>query len=212
MQVELLHSTPISTVIKAIRTCYDSNGSSDSGVDYTDGINNFKLGPKDSELIGRILSSGHDSTIEHAVYTFAIEGISRGCLQELARHRISSFSVKSTRYTLGRIKKAMPFFVDVIAFDHAFEYLVECADEEVNKAACVALENVRALAVMGVPNDQLKYCLPEAFKTSLVWTINARSLRNFLKLRLGSGAHWEIKKLASEIKKVLPIDHNILFQ
>ena len=44
---------------------------------------------------------GHESVIEHINLTFRVEGISRALLQELARHRHISLSVRSTRYTLG---------------------------------------------------------------------------------------------------------------
>jgi hypothetical protein len=46
----------------------------------------------------------HASILEHVTYNFSIEGISRACLQELARHRMASLSVKSTRYTLKELK------------------------------------------------------------------------------------------------------------
>ena len=44
------------------------------------------------------LASGHESVLEHAVFTFRIEGISRVTLAQLTRHRLASFSVQSQRY------------------------------------------------------------------------------------------------------------------
>ena len=70
---------------------------------------------------------------------------------------------------------------------------------------------MRQGALAGIPNDTLKMMLPESFKTSLVLTINARSLRNLLNLRLDKRAHWEIRSLAHEIVKQLPKQHHILF-
>jgi len=75
----------------------------------------------------------------------------------------------------------------------------------------LALENLRQLLVAGIPNDKAKYALPECYKTELTWTINARSLQNFLELRSDKSALWEIRDLAYEIYNTLPDDHKYLF-
>ena len=54
-----------------------------------------------------------------------------------------------------------------------------------------------------LPNDKLKYYLPESWRTTFVWTINMRSLANFLNLRLASQAHFEIRYLALKIVKLI---------
>ena len=59
------------------------------------------------------LASGHESVLEHAVFTFRIEGISRVTLAQLTRHRLASFSVQSQRYVkkpLFRIPLQSPNF------------------------------------------------------------------------------------------------------
>lgn len=204
MQVNLLQASPLSIVISAIRKCYESERRSDS----TSKFGYFILGPKDEELLRRVVSSGHHSTIEHCNFTFDIDGISRGCLQELVRHRIASYSVKSTRYTLGRIKDS----TNLHNREESGKYLVWSQNEDVNQAAISALVNVQKLARQNIPNDQLKYCLPEPLKTSLIWTINARSLRNFFDLRFDKRAHWEIRQLAKTIFNLIPVQHRILFE
>jgi len=203
LKVEVLYASPVHLAVQAARKCYASEGLSDS--------NEAGLGPKDQTLLKRIVESGHHSVIEHAVFTFDVDGISRGCLQEFARHRIASLSVKSTRYTLGRLKSEAPFVSYEDDWDRAATYLVDSRDEWVNTRAVYALEDVRMGAHAGIPNDTLKYCLPESFKTSLIWTINARSLRNFLTLRSAPQAHWEIRQLAAEIVKVVPAAYHVLF-
>ena len=75
----------------------------------------------------------------------------------------------------------------------------------------MALEGLRQCIVEGVANDKAKYCLPEAYKTELVWTINARSLQNFLSLRTSKSALWEIRNLANEIYNQLPESHKFLY-
>ena len=64
----------------------------------------------------------------------------------------------------------------------------------------------------GIPNDITKYALPEAYKTALVMSINARALQNFLELRTSKHALWEIQELAREMYAVIPEDHQFLFE
>lgn len=191
MKVELLHFTPIMIAVNAIRTCYNSCDKSD------------ELGEKDIKLIKSIIANNHTSTIEHISYNYKISGISRALLQQLSRHRIASLSTKSTRYTLRELKN--------VNADDLKNYLVKISDsiDEYNKfrlATIQALINEQNLS-----NDELKYMLPEAFKTELVLTINARSLRNLLELRLSSKALKEFRELARALYSQLPEPHKILF-
>ncbi|HEX5670546.1 MAG TPA: FAD-dependent thymidylate synthase, partial [Sulfuricurvum sp.] len=66
--------------------------------------------------------------------------------------------------------------------------------------------------VAGISNDRAKYCLPESYKTELTWTINARSLQNFISLRSDKAALWEIRDLANMVYDSLPDDHRYLFE
>ncbi len=199
MRVELMHYTPLEVAAHAIRTCWQSFDKSDQG------------GPKDRELIDRVGNKyKHASTLEHLVYTFYIQGISRALLQELARHRIASLSVKSTRYTLKELKNIEPFKED--DFEGASRFIVLTGNEMVDRASIQALNNLQAILKEGISNDIAKYCLPECYKTELTWTINARSLQNFLALRSDKSALWEIRKLALKIFEALPSDHRYLFE
>jgi len=220
MQTVLMSHTDLYIAAAAIRTCWNSHDKSDSktvDIDYaTDDpadwhLNNkIIIGPKDCELIDRVGNKyKHASTLEHLVYIFYIQGISRACLQELARHRIASLSVKSTRYTLKELKKE-EVFTDK-DFDRAEKYLVFTGDERVDIMSIKALENLRLVLNEGISNDKAKYCLPESYKTELTWTINARSLQNFLTLRSDKSALWEIQKLAKSLYNSLPQDHQYLF-
>jgi thymidylate synthase (FAD) len=199
MKVELLHNTPLNICSQAIRTCWDSHDKSDNG------------GQKDKELIDRVGNKfKHSSTLEHLNYNFYISGISRALLQELARHRIASLSVKSTRYTLKELKDEDEFKEN--DFNRANKYLVFTDIDEVNIASIKALENLRVILKNGIPNDKAKYCLPENYKTELTWTINARSLQNFLTLRSSKDALWEIRDLANEVFNQIPTEHKYLFE
>ncbi len=199
MQVTLLYHTPLLICANAIRTCWQSFDKSDSG------------GEKDKELIDRVGNKfKHASTLEHLHYNFYIKGISRALLQELARHRMASLSVKSTRYTLKELKSEVEFTPKDI--ERAKKYLVFTDVALVDEMSIRALENLRKVLVQGISNDKAKYCLPESYKTELTWSINARSLQNFLLLRSSKSALWEIRKLANNIYKALPEDHKYLFE
>ncbi|WP_442764472.1 FAD-dependent thymidylate synthase [Sulfurospirillum cavolei] len=198
MKITLNHHTPLLICADAIRTCWQSFDKSDNG------------GEKDKELIDRVGNKfKHASTLEHLVYNFYIEEISRALLQELARHRMASLSVKSTRYTLKELKNEEIFTCK--DFERAEKYLVLTGIDMVDEMSVKALENLRLVLKEGISNDKAKYCLPESYKTELTWTINARSLQNFLTLRSDKSALWEIQNLAHALYESLPEDHKYLF-
>ena len=199
MQITLLHYTPLDVCAHAIRTCWQSFDNSDEG------------GEKDKALIDRVGNKfKHASTMEHLVYTFYIQGVSRALLQELARHRLASPSVKSTRYTLKELKEGEPFAED--DYIGAERFIVLTGNVLVDSASIKALNNLQAILKSGVSNDLAKFCLPESYKTELTWTINARSLQNFLTLRSNKAALWEIRKMAYALYDTLPEEHQYLFE
>ena len=213
MTVKLLHWTPLSYVAHGMRMSHNNHDKSDS--------NGVIIGPKDLALIDRVGNKlKHASTLEPLQYIFDIDGISRACLQELARHRHASLTVKSTRYTLNELKHEEPFteYTDFNdqeylqnGYERACKYLVMTENEHVNRYSILALDNLRDLLVAGISNDLAKYALPEAYKVRLQYTVNARSLQNFLALRSAKDALWEIRLLAAAIYQALPHDHKFLF-
>ena len=199
MKVTLLHHTPLQICSNAIRTCWQSFDKSDNG------------GEKDRELIDRVGNKfKHSSTLEHIIYNFYISDISRALLQELARHRMASLSVKSTRYTLKELKNEEAFTIN--DKERAKNYLVYTGVDEVDEASIKSLENLRVILKKGISNDKAKYCLPESYKTELTWSINARSLQNFINLRSDKSALWEIQDLAREVYNTLPEEHKYLYK
>jgi thymidylate synthase (FAD) len=94
----------------------------------------------------------------------------------------------------------------------ASKYLVWTNELFVDFSSVVALENLRLSLTFNISNDKAKFCLPESYKTELTWTINARSLQNFISLRSSNAALWEIRQLASSLFDTLPKDHQYLFQ
>lgn len=237
--VALLHASPLHLASHGARTCWDSHDKSDTNYVtscedcfsvniescsmtcndcHSDRLTTVMItGQADAELIDRVGNKfRHASILEHLNYTFYIEGISRACLQELSRHRYTSPSVKSTRYTLKELKDEDSFTdeefrIDYDAADRAEQYLVWTGDEDVDATSIIQLELLRRLIAMGKPNDKAKYCLPEAYKVSDQLTINARSLQNFLSLRSDKSALWEIRQLATSLYEALPAEHQYLF-
>ncbi len=219
MNITLMQHSSLEVCAHAIRTCWQSFDKSDDG------------GEKDKDLINRVGNKfKHASTLEHLTYTFYIAGVSRALLQELARHRMASPSVKSTRYTLKELKAEESFSKGMSALElyekyqnpdevysdkhmsRASKYLVWTGDLFTDFSSVVALDNLRLVLQSGVANDKAKFCLPESYKTELTWTINARSLQNFISLRSSKSALWEIRDLAKALYEELPEDHKYLFE
>lgn len=192
LKVTLLSYTrePEQTVCAAIRQCYSAKG----GAELKERTKEETV----KRLIKQILSSGHTSTIEHANFTFAVEGVSRACTHQLVRHRIASFSQQSQRYVeeKGELDYIIPPKVkkDKMALA-AYEQEIKEAHGAYGK-----------LIAGGTDKEDARYLLPNAAETKIVFTMNARSLLNFFEKRLCARAQWEIRRLARRmLKEVKPV-------
>ena len=232
IKVTLLHHTPLYIASLGARTCWDSFDKSDTDELVKQLIEDFMIdeavgevfesndelieyyvrantiGSKDLDLLDRVVNQYHHASIaEHISFNFFIDGISRACLQEVSRHRHTSLSVKSSRYTLKELKSEDSFTTNALEGRvRAEKYLFMTIDETVNRSSVLALENLRSHIQTGTSNDIAKYCMPEAFRTQLTWSINLRSLQNFLSLRTDKKALPEIQHLAKLIYEALPED------
>lgn len=207
MKVELIGYSHemLSNVISATRVCMDSQDKADSHLEHDpfSGENSLNLGEADSALLNRVIQLGHESVLEHMSFTFSVNGISRAMLQELARHRIASLSVQSTRYTL---KKSLSGPIE--------DLVVTTGDEDVDKIVGETMEKIAKLvkARPDIGRDVIKYAIPEALKVNLVWTINARSLRNLFKLRTSKQALPEFREFCDKVWESIPEQTRFLFQ
>lgn len=133
------------------------------------------------------MSSGHESIIEHATFTFRIEGVSRALLAQITRHRLASFSVESQRYVK---MDEMPVVVPPSIATNAV----------VLKTYNGLMDQIRmfykAAVAMGIPPEDARYVTPQAACTKLIVTMNARELHHFFELRCCNRAQWEIRELA----------------
>lgn len=182
MDVQLLYCTPEPerAIAAAARLCYSPVGAADLLEQMSD------------EAVRRVLrtviTSGHTSTLEHASYTFAIDGVSRAMTHQLVRHRLASYNQQSQRYVKY---DSEPVFVvpPSVAADPA-------AREAFDDACAAAFESYRTLLDAGVPAEDARYLLPNAMETKIVVTMNVRELLHFFELRGCRRAQWEIREVA----------------
>ncbi|MCS7374711.1 MAG: FAD-dependent thymidylate synthase [archaeon GB-1867-097] len=193
LRVILLSYTPNPerVVASAIRQCRSIKGADQI---YSE------LSEEDvKRLIRSCIRQGHLSPIEHASFTFLIEGISRVASHQLVRHRIASYSQQSHRVVdLSSIGFVIPPTIsDSPEAENIFKNLFE------NARKCYL-----KLLELGVPREDARYIIPQAVETSIVVTMNARELLHFFKLRLAKDSQWEIRRIArrmlSQVYKVAP--------
>jgi len=104
-KVTVLHATPLLTAEYAGRTAYDSFSKSEH--ECIRNHDTSSLDADHSELLDQLAwVHFHHSVAEHISINYLIEGTSRGVLQEIVRHRIASYTVRSTRYTMSPIINA----------------------------------------------------------------------------------------------------------
>lgn len=192
MQVELLYHTPDveRAVATAARLCYAPVGATE----LMETMSEEQI----HKILGIVIKGGHLSTLEHASYTFAVDGISRACTHQLVRHRMASFNQQSQRY---------------VKFDNGFDYIEPPAiaeDEEAHKifAECMAqcseaYSKLRELKDEKgddlIKKEDCRFVLPNAAETKIVITMNIRELLHFFELRCCNRAQWEIREMANKM-------------
>lgn len=189
--VTLIEHTPNPemTVALAARLCYSPSSITDLRA---------KLDVSDVEaFLDKIMSLGHHSVLEHASFTFGIEGISRVTTHQLVRHRIASFSQQSQRYVSHKedFTSIMP---DSIAQNPDAREIFAFMSETVHKA-------YTQLIAIGIPAEDARYILPNATETKIIMTMNARELLHFFALRCCQRAQWEIREMSIEMLRLVKV-------
>jgi thymidylate synthase (FAD) len=194
VRVILLRHTedPDRVCAAAASSCYSAQGASE----LHEGMSDARV----ARLLRRVVGSGHHSVVEHAVFTFSLEGVSRAMTHQLVRHRIASYSQQSQRYVrLDRADYVTPPEVEKVpeakrSFDAAMERAWEVYGE---------------LVAQGIPEEDARFVLPGAATTNITVTMNARELLHFFRLRCCMRAQWEVRRVAlrmlEEVKRVAPI-------
>lgn len=191
MKVDLISHTPDpeQLVALAARLCYSASD--------LDGLAKRVARDEQSSFIQGVIDTGHLAVIEHASFTFGVEGVSRTLLAQLTRHRVASFSVQSQRY---------------VSMQKGFGYVVPPSIAELGEEAVQEYEQQmqtihgwyvdwqQRLGGKGEKSNQdARFVLPGACETRIVFTMNARELLHFFSLRCCMRAQWEIRAMADEM-------------
>jgi thymidylate synthase (FAD) len=144
-------------------------------------------------VIKRVTGYGHDSVIEHASFTFSLEGVSRAMTHQLVRHRIASYTQQSQRYVTY---DTLENYVTPPSIEETAE-AKKTFDETLEKIS----ETYQKLLKNGIPKEDARFILPNAAKTNIIVTMNARELRHFFNLRCCARAQWELRETAIEMLK-----------
>ena len=217
-KVTLLGHTPEpeKIVAAAAKLCYSAQ--------TVEGLMDGLTPEKTEGFLKMLVSMGHESPVEHASFTFAIEGVSRSFLAQITRHRIASYSVQSQRYVrLSPFEYVTP---DAVKQDPealaAYEAAMQAAADSYEKISDILKEKYAAEFIAnGMPEktarskaekiaiEDARFVLPNACETKMVVTMNARSLYNFFAHRCCTRAQWEIREVADQmlmlVKEVAPI-------
>lgn len=161
-------------VIEAARRCWRSKS---------------KGTASDTNLINHLMKKDHGTPFEHAVFTFDIK-CPLFVARQWFRHRIASYNEVSLRYCIAE--------KDFYAPDNLKETVLRHYKESIKKS----LLSYEELLKSGVAKEQARAVLPLSLYTEFFWTINTRSLMNFLKLRLDEGAQLEIREYALVLLKI----------
>lgn len=194
MKVTLLACTQNADAICAAagNSCYSES----SSADIVDNIDSDKV-------LSRIVGMGHHSVIEHAVFTFSVEGVSRALTHQLVRHRVASYSQQSQRYvSMDSASYVTP---------HTVEDNLE-ASKVFDETMDAIWDAYRRLEEIGIPPEDARYLLPNGCTTNITITMNARELLHFLSLRCCNRAQWEIREMADRMLEICREQSPVIFR
>lgn len=205
-RLSLIASTPdaLGVIYVAFRQCYHAGFAGDMWVDMQNGKVDRE---KQAHFVEKILESGHMSPLEHASFTFAVEGVSRALTHQLVRHRLASYSQQSQRYVdASHFEYVIP---PAIAANSAarerFETFMEETGEVYRELKALLEQDGRKGSQS---NEDARFVLPQATASKIVLTMNCRELLHFFEQRCCMRAQWEIRNIADEMlricKDVLP--------
>jgi thymidylate synthase (FAD) len=208
LKVILLRHTPNpeETVAMAAKLCYSPS-------DIT--ALREKIETKDQKaFVEKLMKMGHMSPIEHASFTFAIEGISRACSHQLVRHRLASYSQQSQRYVSERSKlktqnskleETFDYIIPpLIKEDTITRQIFEKFMLEAQRTYDLLIERLAEKGIVGeAANQDARFVLPNAAETKIIVTMNARELLHFFRQRCCYRAQWEIRQMAEEMLKLV---------
>ena len=147
---------------------------------------------KDLNLVGKVLSSGHKSVIEHQTLSVAFNNVSVLVEQFVIEFRLASFTVKSRRY---------------VDFSDAGYVIDEGMNERVlsiySRRTEVLFAAYEQLMALGIPKEDARFVLPYGFRSNFFMSLNARELIRMVSSMLcGRGsAYPELRMLGRQLKE-----------
>jgi thymidylate synthase (FAD) len=162
---------------------------------------------KDKMLIKYLIEHSHHTPFEHCVFQFHIK-----CpifvARQWMRHRMCSYNEVSARYTEVKDEFYAPCQFraqdmnnkqgSISSEDLDNEKLIKIYNESIE----AAYQSYKKLLEAGVAREMARGILPVAQYTQFYWTINARSLMNFITLRADSHAQYEIRVYAQAVAEI----------
>jgi len=168
------------------------------------------LDDADKGLIRFLMRERHGTPFEHNVFRFHVR-----CpifvAREWFRHRVGSFNEYSGRYAEIEQSAYTPKLQDwrtqtgrpgAYTFEPVSEEVAKEAESVLNKAYETAFSAYEQLLALGVAKELSRIVVPVGTYTEFYWTVNARSLMNFLSLRTHNTAQKEIRTYAAEIEEI----------
>lgn len=217
MKVQLLRYTQEGErlIAAAAKLCYSPVGIQE----IEEGLSGEAIG----KFLNMLVDLGHESPIEHLTFTFGVEGVSRALTHQLVRHRIASYSQQSQRYVkldqfeyiiphaIKEDERAKRLFIEAMEKDQEYyDKITDILFEKHYEKYLKESNNERQARLKAEKEaiEDARYIFPNACETKIVFTMNARTLMNFFRLRTCERAQWEIRELAIEmlrqVKEVYP--------
>jgi thymidylate synthase (FAD) len=178
-----------------------------------------EMDESDAGLIRFLMRDRHGTPFEHNSFRFHIRApifVAR----EWFRHRVGSFNEFSMRYARATDDFYIPEAEDVrtqvgkpgsYSFDPVSPEVAEVTREELRTVYEATYASYERLVELGVARELARCALPVGAYTEFYWTVNARSLMNFISLRAAETAQREIRRYAEAcegfFEEKMPITH-----
>jgi thymidylate synthase (FAD) len=170
----------------------------------------FDMDESDVGLVKFLMRDRHGTPFEHNAFRFHIR-TPIFVAREWFRHRVGSFNEFSMRYARATDEFYVPAAEDVrsqvgkpgaYSFEPVEAELAEHTRAELQRVYETAYATYEALVEAGVARELARSVLPVGAYTEFYWTVNARSLMNFLSLRAAETAQREIRRYAEACEQL----------
>lgn len=151
------------------------------------------------KLNTKLINLGHLTPFESIQFNFKVSGISKACAAQMSRHRIGQGHVSlSRRYTSQKPNFIYPLLTYVNDENEAKKIYTSIATHNID-----SYNLYMELRNKGITKQDARMVIPVSVATERNWFVNARALRDFLKLRLDPAAEWEIRRLAELLLSIV---------